>query len=66
MLSLNNHTAWEGTIEDVIAMSIGDSGRPLIDLARGDDVAGPNGMVKDEPADPRCKPADEDYTFFRY
>jgi hypothetical protein len=37
MSSLNDHKAWEGNIEDMITMSIYESGRPLVDLARDDD-----------------------------
>jgi hypothetical protein len=67
MSSLNGHTAWEGNIEVVIALSIRDSSRPLADLACDDDEAGPIDVVKDKPADPRGKlPADEDYNFFQY
>jgi hypothetical protein len=66
-LSLNDHVAWEGNIKDVVTISIRDSCRPLVD----DDEAGPNGAVKDEPAnapaDPRRKPlTDKDYNFFQY
>jgi hypothetical protein len=32
MESRNDHTAWAGKIDDVIAMSIRDSDRPLVDL----------------------------------
>jgi hypothetical protein len=65
MSSLNDHNAWEGNIEDGIALSIRDSGGPLVDLTRDDDKAGPSGVVKDEPADPCGKPpTDEDYNFF--
>jgi hypothetical protein len=68
---LNDHAARAGNIEDVIALSIRDNGRPLVDLTREDDEAGPSGVVKDEPTDVptnlRSKPpADEDYNFFQY
>jgi hypothetical protein len=69
--SLNDHAARAGNIEDVIALSIHDKDRPLVDLKREDDEAGPSGVVKDEPTDVpanlRSKPpADEDYNFFQY
>jgi hypothetical protein len=32
MESLNDHKAWEGNIDDVIAASIRDSNSPLVDL----------------------------------
>ena len=51
MRSVNDHRAWEGDIEEVIAMSIREAGMPLVDLTGDDDGAGPSGAVKDEPAD---------------
>jgi hypothetical protein len=53
----------------VIAMSIRGSGRPLINLTRGNDKVGPSGAVKEGPANPRGKHDivhDEDYNFFQY
>jgi hypothetical protein len=49
MSSLNDHKAWEGNIKDMIAMSIRESGRPLVDMTWNDDEADPSGAVKDEP-----------------
>jgi hypothetical protein len=34
----------------VIALSVRKSGRPLANLTRDDDEAGPNGTVKEDPA----------------
>jgi hypothetical protein len=45
-----------GNIEDVIALSIRDSGKPLVDLTRDDHEAGPSSTLKGEPAEPRGKP----------
>jgi hypothetical protein len=59
MSSLNDHIDWEGNIKDVVAMSIRDSGRPVIDLTRDEHKAGPSGAVMGEPAD-------EDCNFFQY
>jgi hypothetical protein len=53
MASLNNHTAWAGNIDDVIALSIRESGGLLVDLMRYDGEAGPSGTLKEEPADER-------------
>jgi hypothetical protein len=73
MSSLNDHNAWAGNIEDVIAMPIQDSGRPLIDMTHDDKEISLSGAVKeelaDEPADPRGKHDvvhDQDYNFFQY
>jgi hypothetical protein len=40
-----------GNIKYVIAMSIRESGRLLVDLTRDGGEVGPSGMVKEEPAD---------------
>jgi hypothetical protein len=69
MSSLNNHSTWEGIIEDLITMFIRASGRPLVDLTSDDGNARPSGAVKDEPADLSGKQDivhDEDYSFFPY
>jgi hypothetical protein len=69
MESLNDHSAWMGNVEDAIAMSIRDSGKPLVDLTLDDGEAGPSGAVKDEHADPRGKQNvinEDDYRFFEY
>ena len=73
MRSLNDHRAWEGDIEEVIAMSIHEAGMPLVDLTGNDDGAGPSGAVKDEPADEDADPhgkkdiVDDDmYNFRQY
>ncbi|KAK1663119.1 hypothetical protein QYE76_051278 [Lolium multiflorum] len=47
--SVNDHTASEGSMEDVNATLICDSFTPLADLTRDDDEAGPSDTVKDEP-----------------
>ncbi|KAK1681683.1 hypothetical protein QYE76_042531 [Lolium multiflorum] len=46
---------WRGDLDAAIAMSIRDSGKPLVDLT-DDGEAGPSGLVKDEPVD---EPVDE-------
>jgi hypothetical protein len=55
MSLLYYHTAWAGYIENMVAMSIRESSRPLIDLTRNNDESGPSGAMKEEPADPRGK-----------
>jgi hypothetical protein len=50
---LNDRNAWAGKIDDVIALSICDSGMPLTDLLCDDNKVGPSGAVKKEPAAPR-------------
>jgi hypothetical protein len=71
MESLEDHNAWVRNIEDVIAMSIRDSGRWLVDLMRR--KAGPSSAVKDEPSDELIDTHDkqnvvdeDDYNFFQY
>jgi hypothetical protein len=54
MASLNDHTAWAGNVDDVIALSIRESGWPLVDLKRDDGEAGPSGTMEEEPIDGRC------------
>ena len=49
MASLNDHRAWEGDIEAVIAESLRTAGVPVVDLTA--DEAGPSGAVKDEEED---------------
>jgi hypothetical protein len=56
MASLNDHNAWVGNIDDMIALSIRESGMPLVDLTRGDNKAGTSGTVKEEPDDERNDP----------
>jgi hypothetical protein len=56
MASLNDHTAWAGNVDDVITLSICESGWPLIDLRRDDGEAGPRGTVEEEPTDGRWDP----------
>jgi hypothetical protein len=46
MASLNDQTAWVGNIDDLIALSIRESGRPLVDLTRGDGEVGPSVTMK--------------------
>jgi hypothetical protein len=57
MASLNEHTAWAGNIDNVIALSIHERGKSLVDLTRDDGEAGPSGTVKEEPTDERIDPA---------
>jgi hypothetical protein len=66
MASLNDHTAWAGNIDDVIALSIRESGRPLVDLMRYDGEAGPSGTLKEDPADERCDPHEHIYQHYRH
>ncbi|KAK1605607.1 hypothetical protein QYE76_029280 [Lolium multiflorum] len=54
LASLNDKDAWRGDVETAIAMSIRDSGKPLVDLT-DDGEAGPSGLVKDEPVPERVK-----------
>jgi hypothetical protein len=56
MASLNDKDAWRGDIDDVIAMSIRDSGMPLVDLTHDREEARPSGTVKDEPVDKDIDP----------
>jgi hypothetical protein len=62
MSSLNDHFAWEGKIENVIALSIRDSGMSLVDLAHDNNKACPSGAVKDGSGDPRVKPPTDEGT----
>ncbi|KAK1696071.1 hypothetical protein QYE76_012768 [Lolium multiflorum] len=58
----------EGDLDAAIAMSIRDSGKPLVDLT-DDGEAGPSGLVKDEPVDERVKQevvTDDMYNFQQY
>ena len=55
LASMNDKDAWRGDLDAAIAMSIRDSGKPLVDLT-DDGEAGPSGLVKDEPVD---EPVDE-------
>jgi hypothetical protein len=65
MSSLNDTSAWEGNIENVIAISIYDNCMPLVNLTSNDDEVGSNSAMKDEPADPCGKPPiDGDNNFF--
>jgi hypothetical protein len=50
MASLNDHTAWAGNVDDVIALSI----RPLVDMTRDNDEAGPSDTMKEKSYDIRC------------
>ncbi|KAK1610388.1 hypothetical protein QYE76_034061 [Lolium multiflorum] len=57
-----------GDLDAAIAMSIRDSGKPLVDLT-DDGKAGPSGLVKDEPVDERVKQevvTDAMYNFQQY
>jgi hypothetical protein len=56
MASLNDHTAWAGNVDDVIALSIYESGWPLVDLRRDDGEASPSGTMEEEPTDCHCDP----------
>jgi hypothetical protein len=56
IVSLNDHTAWVGNIDDIIALTISESSRPLVDLTRDSNEAGPNGTAEEEPIDDRCDP----------
>jgi hypothetical protein len=66
MASLNDTDAWRGDIDDVITMSIRDSGMPLVDLTHNGDEVGPSGAVKDEHVNEdasgvvKYEPVDED------
>ena len=55
LASMDDKDAWRGDLDAAIAMSIRDSGKPLVDLT-DDGEAGPSGLVKDEPVD---EPVDE-------
>ena len=46
MASLNDHHAWEGDVEAVIAESLRTASIPVVDLTA--DEGGPSGAVKDE------------------
>jgi hypothetical protein len=46
------------------ALSIRKSGRPLVDLTRDDDEAGPSGTVKEDPTDERIDPREHFYQHF--
>ncbi|KAK1678315.1 hypothetical protein QYE76_039163 [Lolium multiflorum] len=50
LASMDDKDAWRGDLDAAIAMSIRDSGKPLVDLT-DDGEAGPSGLVKDEPVD---------------
>ena len=71
MASLNDKDAWRGDLDTAIAMSIRDTGKPLVDLT-DDGEAGPSGLVKDEPVDEpdeRVKQevvTDDMYNFHQY
>ncbi|KAK1607747.1 hypothetical protein QYE76_031420 [Lolium multiflorum] len=54
LASMDDKDAWRGDLDAAIAMSIRDSGKPLVDLT-DDGEAGPSGLVKDEPVDERVK-----------
>jgi hypothetical protein len=56
MASLNDHNAWAGNVDDVITLSIRESGRPLVDLTRSDSEAGTSGTVKEDPNEERIDP----------
>ena len=47
MLSRNDHSGWVGSIDDGIAASLADAGKPFLDLTKDDAEAGPS-RVKDE------------------
>jgi hypothetical protein len=67
LVSLNDKDAWRGNLDTAIAMSIHDTGKPLVDLTH-DGEAGPSGLVKDEP-DERVKQevvSDDMYNFHKY
>jgi hypothetical protein len=54
MASLNDHIAWAGNIDDVVALPIDESSKPLVDLTRDNGEAGPSSTVPpDERTDPR-------------
>jgi hypothetical protein len=65
MASLNDHTAWVGNIDDVIALSIRESGIPLVDLMHDDNEADPSGTVKEDPVDERIDPHEHVYQHSR-
>jgi hypothetical protein len=69
MESLNVNIVWEGNIKDVIAMSIRDSGKPLVDLTCHDSEASPSVAVKDVSANMRGKKNiinQEEYNILQY
>jgi hypothetical protein len=51
MESLSDQKAWEGTIVDVNAACIRESGKPLVEFTSDDNIVGPSCTMKDEPAD---------------
>ena len=50
MNSMNDHSGWVGSVDDAIAASLIDAGKPFVDLTRDDAEAGP-GRVKKEDDD---------------
>jgi hypothetical protein len=64
MASLKDHTTRAGNIGDVIALSIRESDRPLVDLTRDYGEAGPIGTVKEELADERIDAHEHFYQHF--
>ncbi|KAK1649619.1 hypothetical protein QYE76_067424 [Lolium multiflorum] len=68
LASMNDKDAWRGDLDAAIAMSIRDSGKPLVDLT-DDGETGPSGLVKDEPVEERVKQevvTDDMYNFHQY
>jgi hypothetical protein len=61
MASLNDHNVWAGNIDDLIALSILETSRPLVNLTRDDGEVGTNDTVKEEEDDERIDP----YEHFR-
>jgi hypothetical protein len=59
MALLNDHTAWAGNIDDVITLSIHESGRLLADLTCENGKDGPVGTVKEDRADESIYPREQ-------
>ena len=51
MMLMNDHSGWVGSVEDGIAASLIDAGKPFVDLTRDDAEAGPSGVKKEEEDD---------------
>ena len=45
---MNDHSGWVGSVEDAIAASLKDDGKPFVDLTRDDADAGPSCVKKEE------------------
>jgi hypothetical protein len=63
--SMNDNDAWRGNHDAAIAISIRNTGRPLVDLT-DDGEAGPSGAVKDEPVDEPDERSKQDAVVHQY